>query len=957
MPWKGCASRWTRALVEPRIVLRAPVLIHRSGARSGGSPPPVLLLEATSAAHAPSRACSTWVRDVGRLCASASLGLAAHGHEYPYESYLLEEPDRPLPPREIEGRSGALAMALASLAHWYALPLRCPVIATGDLSLTDPGRIAPVDGLLEKVVAACRTLRAEGTGGLVLVPHCQRDVKQQIEQVSGVRIEFVATLAEAANLALSTPDGHIFEVSHRADIDRLRLDEERTHDLLRCCERLADEADRFSGAPYGWMLRYQALNNAQFAVDKLARRGLEASWRDLSSQPATRLRATLETALRQMENAVPPSGIPPEFRAERANFRAVHVGYGELNFAKAIRIAGDALRLEGLVAGHHSEHRRLLGTRGQFALRMGLRVLGAGLRAEAIDLVEQALDDLVSSLQDAARPGVTDRNDRARVLVYHGSARVVEEVIRAEPFDDRAAAEADEQRWGLVLGRFLDGDAAPLQDPRWALSFLYGSWLHRGWSHRVIDHFTRVGALLVPNMGDDPAPAPTLATVLLGPLSPPERLRWGLPCDRRIVGALAEAALATGDEDLFACCCEMGPRSTAECEVLPLSVLATWWPTVDVECEPGRLIRRWAADELAVELPDAARDAPAVMVPLEALRTALRTHDLCAAHRARRQLLLWLGDVPPARYPSIPDDYPIFVATRPEQVPAHCRRFLSVDGSVPGHAARFDHHVTGERINLDAMPGRLSPARFDGVGTTLADADAVASVVVFLLGGTAQVPGHSLAVLESASWWCDHLGPHPGHDAETNRLGRGLLDDIAARLADGPREDVSSRFAAVCRDLASRLRRGEPLPMRDTWSQQLQVAARLDAEGRISRCGPLALVDLRGAPSLDPLATYTRHDRPVAVLVDEHPSGGARYTVGVNPNLATAPSDLSAALRALAAAEFAHGLPTLAADPVPGAENWGGRATVFGSPWNYASRLSPEEVVAIAATALGLSTG
>ncbi len=63
----------------------------------------------------------------------------------------------------------------------------------------------------------------------------------------------------------------------------------------------------------------------------------------------------------------------------------------------------------------------------------------------------------------------------------------------------------------------------------------------------------------------------------------------------------------------------------------------------------------------------------------------------------------------------------IFIATRAEAVPRECRRFLSVDGSVPGYAVRWDHHATGEHINLDAMPERFDPSDYDGVGTTLAD--------------------------------------------------------------------------------------------------------------------------------------------------------------------------------------------------------------------------------------------
>src|SRR5512134_889990 len=102
----------------------------------------------------------------------------------------------------------------------------------------------------------------------------------------------------------------------------------------------------------------------------------------------------------------------------------------------------------------------------------------------------------------------------------------------------------------------------------------------------------------------------------------------------------------------------------------------------------------------------------------------------------------------------------VFVATRLEEVPAGCTRYLSVDGSVPGHALRWDHHVTGERINLEAMPDVIDARDYDGVGTTLADADALASVVAVLLGGKERIPAGARGVLESASFWCDHLKAH-----------------------------------------------------------------------------------------------------------------------------------------------------------------------------------------------------
>jgi hypothetical protein len=116
----------------------------------------------------------------------------------------------------------------------------------------------------------------------------------------------------------------------------------------------------------------------------------------------------------------------------------------------------------------------------------------------------------------------------------------------------------------------------------------------------------------------------------------------------------------------------------------------------------------------------------------------------------------------------------------------------------------------------------------------------------------------------------------------------------------------------------------------------------------------VVVVDKRGQGGIDPAALLSLDTSPVAVWVDDHKAGGLRYTVGVNPNAAAPPDDVRPALRALAAAEFAHGAPALAATPGTASENWGGRQAVFGSPWNYGSRLAPDEVVRLTRAALGV---
>ncbi len=294
----------------------------------------------------------------------------------------------------------------------------------------------------------------------------------------------------------------------------------------------------------------------------------------------------------------------------------------------------------------------------------------------------------------------------------------------------------------------------------------------------------------------------------------------------------------------------------------------------------------------------------------------------------------------------------VFVATRPEQVPGDCRRFISVDGAVPGAEITWDHHQTGERINLDTLPSAFDLEGFDGIGTTLADTDALASVVALLAGGPSRLSPGARAVLECASHHCDHLRPHPGHGGRANRLGERLDNHVATELAAVSPARRSGRFSRLCRDILRALPGPFPGRAAPPWAP---LVARAEAEGRLSMHGGVLLVDLRRGwrTPVRPDAWYAaRPECRAAVVAERHPRGGPRYTMGQNPFLAD-PPDMRPVLGALAAAEFARGAPALGPEARPGMENWGGRREVGGSPWNYGSRLAPGEVASIVATALG----
>ncbi len=297
--------------------------------------------------------------------------------------------------------------------------------------------------------------------------------------------------------------------------------------------------------------------------------------------------------------------------------------------------------------------------------------------------------------------------------------------------------------------------------------------------------------------------------------------------------------------------------------------------------------------------------------------------------------------------------YPLtlFVATRRQDVPAGVLRYASVDGSVPGAEVTWDHHVTGEVVNLDAMPAVYDCGGLQGVGTTLADTDAVASAVAVLVGGKGALPPATLRLLRSASYWCDHLAPDPTTSVDENARGRALHEWVTQSLRTNV--DRSASFARVGQLLVELVSRDAGLPGASADPSQVARAQGLRARGVISVVGRVAMVDLTNEPPLDPLVVYALHEAPVAVTLDRHKHGGRRYTVGVNP-FVVHPSDLTPALVRLAALEHAHGWPALLARPGPGSENWGGRATVFGSPWNYGSRLAPDVVVREIAGSLGL---
>jgi hypothetical protein len=296
-----------------------------------------------------------------------------------------------------------------------------------------------------------------------------------------------------------------------------------------------------------------------------------------------------------------------------------------------------------------------------------------------------------------------------------------------------------------------------------------------------------------------------------------------------------------------------------------------------------------------------------------------------------------------------PNERDVAFAVAARVAPDSPRPVVAVDGPVEGADVRYDHHATGEAVNLLAIPEQ--PPAPATIATTMLDGDAVISAAVVLLraAGEGSVVKAHWPVLYEAAHWCDHLiasGRYP--EAERAGLGlhcwlkdRGLAmgealawaaGEVRTRDGSAPQVMPSERTrSAVFRDLTravvSGLRLGD-LPCDFAYLDRLGA---MEHEARRS----IALVDgpitvLRPDAFIDPLAMYRVVETDAVVVARRHrDGGGVHYTLGVHPR-AYGRVDIRPALAALARKEA----------------GWGGRATAGGSPLDRPSRLHVDDVVA-----------
>jgi hypothetical protein len=213
-------------------------------------------------------------------------------------------------------------------------------------------------------------------------------------------------------------------------------------------------------------------------------------------------------------------------------------------------------------------------------------------------------------------------------------------------------------------------------------------------------------------------------------------------------------------------------------------------------------------------------------------------------------------------------------------------KVLFVDGSIEGYKA-YDHHKTGEKINLDAMPPIIQDIP-EVVATTQIDSDAICSAVVVYFGGERKIDTRYADVFRTASTFCDYLIPNEDFDKETNTRGLGLhlyMKEKGIKLINRF-DEVGSKersfvFDSLCRMLIEIIESGDELPNDTSYLNRIEKQIKL-AQTSIIHQDEL-LTAIYAKEFIDPIASYRVITTPLLVIKSDYKDGLFKYSVGVNP--------------------------------------------------------------------------
>jgi hypothetical protein len=214
------------------------------------------------------------------------------------------------------------------------------------------------------------------------------------------------------------------------------------------------------------------------------------------------------------------------------------------------------------------------------------------------------------------------------------------------------------------------------------------------------------------------------------------------------------------------------------------------------------------------------------------------------------------------------------------------KEVLFVDGSIEGYRA-YDHHKTGEKINLDAMPSVINDLPMV-VATTQIDSDAICSAVVVYFGGEGNIDKKYSDIFRTASTYCDYLIPNENYDKETNEKGLGLHlymkekgIKLINRFSEVGIKERSFVFDRLCNMLIDIIEKDEDLPNDTTYLNRIEKQMKI-AQSSITHHDDLVSV-IYTKEFIDPIASYKVITTPLLIIQNDFRDNLYKYSIGVNP--------------------------------------------------------------------------
>lgn len=256
---------------------------------------------------------------------------------------------------------------------------------------------------------------------------------------------------------------------------------------------------------------------------------------------------------------------------------------------------------------------------------------------------------------------------------------------------------------------------------------------------------------------------------------------------------------------------------------------------------------------------------------------------------------------------------------------------LFVDSHMDGQAGSLDHHVTGERTNLDLIKKQSADIteKYSYIASTHLDTDSILSAAL-LIHGINNITDAQFVTMQAACLWCDYLicdSPKPVCDQGLmlhhylKQKGFALKNEIAGEdyLDDDGKTQI---FAHLVDDAIDMLKNGEFKQDRNYLKTLEQT--KMKARDAIIYADRYVTV-IQCPDYLDPLATYQVHDSLIQIMLNPEIQ---RYDIGVHPAHYDRNVDFTEIIPILNRLEESErkqkGLPMTG--------TWGGRKTAFGSP-------------------------